>query len=187
MKILLIILTLFLLSCSSAKKDEAIQAPLPNDIQLDGKKLMMQGQGFRIGRKFGFTAKVYKVGIYTDKKYDSASELLNSPSVKHLYMRFTYTITKGQLVEGWEKAYKYSCIKQCKETRVYLNQFIEASTGMKIGDIMEITFKKEGVLLNIHKSGQVFIKSPDFSYNLLAIFIGPKVLDESFKKDLMSL
>ncbi|MCB9026625.1 MAG: chalcone isomerase family protein [Bdellovibrionaceae bacterium] len=184
---ILTVFSLLILSCGSAQKKMAIEEPLPETINVDGKNLIMQGQGFRIGSKMGFTAKVYKIGFYTDKKYKSAEEILNSPETKHMYLRFTYTITKGQLVEGWQKAYEHSCQKNCKITESSFRQFLDALTGMKIGDIMEITYKKDGVELRNPKgeNSKVFISSPDFSYNLLSVYIGPKVLDEKFKQSLL--
>lgn len=180
---------MFITSCSSSQKKMAIEDPLPGSVQVDGKKLIMQGQGFRIGSKMGFTAKVYKIGLYTDKKYSNAEEILNSEIPKHTYMRFTYTITKGQLIEGWQKAYEHSCQRNCQDSVKYFGEFLDASTGMKIGETMEISYKKDGVEIYIPKSekGRVFIASPDFSYNLLSVFIGPKVLDEKFKQSLLNL
>ncbi|MCB0391334.1 MAG: chalcone isomerase family protein [Bdellovibrionales bacterium] len=182
---ILLFLSLILMSCGSTQKKQAIEEPLPVTVKVGQQELVKQGEGFRIGSKMGFTAKVYKIGFYTDKKYSNASDILDSNKTKHLYMRFTYTVTKGQLTDGWKKAYEHSCIKKCDETKQYLNQFLEASSGMKIGEVMEITFTDKGLELNIHKIGKVFIASPEFSYNLMAVFIGPKVLDEKFKKDLM--
>ncbi len=185
-QIISVMLSLLLMSCASPEKKAAIKAPMPESQMLSGKKLMLQGWGFRIASKMGITAKVYKAGLYTDKKYESASGILNSPKSKKLLMRFTYTVTKSQLVKGWRKAHKHSCEKNCSESSAALEKFVAAITGMKIAQVMDIVFNKDSVELNIHKnkSGKVVINSAALSHNLLAVFIGKKVISEELKNQL---
>ncbi len=178
---------LVLISCSGASKKEAIEAPLPKAQVIDGRTLNLIGSGFRVASRMGFTAKVYKAGFYAEKNRPSPTELLDSSDIKKLYMRFTYTVNKAPLVEGWEKAYKHSCVKNCLKDMDNFKKFIEFSTAMRVGDLMELIFKPDGVGVKITKDEvfETFIASSEFSYNLLSIFIGEKVLDSEFKKSLL--
>lgn len=180
-------LSLFLISCGGTSKKVDYKAPLPETQTVSGKTLKLKGQGFRVACKFGVCRKIYKIGLYADKKYATAKDVFKSKAPKKLYMRYTYSLSRLKLVDGWKKAYKKSCNKNCDATKAQFKKFLEVNTGMNPGDIMELAFSQKGVDLTIHKDKPqtTHFDSTDLGHNLLSIYLGDKPLQDKLKTALL--
>ena len=174
-----------LMGCGSSQKKEAMDAPLPTSQTLDSESLILNGSGYRIASKFGFTAKVYKAGLYLKSKTTDDAALRDSHEPKWIHMRFVFKATKHQVADGWTKGYEHTCRPDCSSTKGDFLKFKDMLTGMNIGQEMDLIFMKDQLQVRLDGKEVGRIESAKFSEIIFNVFMGPDVLDKKLKDQLL--
>jgi hypothetical protein len=157
--------------------------------QLDvaGHKLVLNGAGLRIKRKFGIGFRVYVAGLYVVQKSSDAKALIASDEPKYLRMVFLRGLGKDTLQEAMEESFKKSCKFECENQTANLKTFLDLMVAVKENSEIKFAFDKESASVEVSgketRSGK--IAGPAFSKNLLAMFIGDEPPTEEFKSALL--
>ena len=153
-------------------------------------ELVLNAQGLRKVRRFGFPIKVYVAGLYLAKKSSDSDAILASKTPKWIVMQFVNNVNGKDLRDGFTKAVKKACTK-CKESLEKLKIMNSKLPSVKDGQRMILGFLPDKVVVEVQGSNASVtdIPSEDFSVDLLRIFLGPlkKVTDKGLRNGLLGL
>jgi hypothetical protein len=141
---------------------------VPDTIEISGKKLTLNGLGVR--KAFGvFT--VYVGALYVEEKSQDAKKIIDHAGVKHLELHFKRYVERKKLVEAWEEGFKKNAVPNYG-FRSDLNILNKAMTGMQEGQTIKLTFLPDKSLIQVDGKEVVTIEGPNFSKQMLSVFLG---------------
>lgn len=169
----------------SAREIEKVN--FADQLDVAGKKLILNGAGLRVKRKLGMNFDVYVAGLYTVAKSDKSTELIASGEPKLLRLVFLRSLDKGTLREAWDEGYKKNCKADCSAGQDQLKAFNDLMVDVKDKSELNIQFDQDSVNVEAKgkesKSGK--ISGEPFRRALLAVFIGDEPPTEDLKKGLL--
>ncbi len=161
----------------------AVEEQIVND---DGTALILNGAGVR--KKFFFS--IYVAGLYLEKPYKNATEVLADTGAKRLIMHFLYDeVGKDKLVEGWNEGFSANHdSKQLEALQSRIDTFNAMfDQAMTEGDLVFFEYLPgKGTKVNIKGADKGIIEGKDFNDALLSIWLGKEPVGYDLRKDLLS-
>jgi hypothetical protein len=175
MKICGLILSLFFVA-SGVRAMEHDKVTMDDEIQVDGKKLHLNGMGTRIVYKFGIPVKVYVAGLYLEQKTDDSKKIIEGPQLRRLVLNFRRSVTRDQASDGWREGFYNNCFIDCDKSKAqFSKEFLPYLTSLSQGQIQTLTFYPDRVEYILDKEKPRILKGADFAKNLMAEFFGKKM------------
>ena len=153
---------------------------LPDEIQLQGKTLQLNGAGIRT--KFFFD--IYVGGLYLEQHAGSAKAVFADRGVKRVTMNFLYgKVDREKLTDGWDEGFeKNQSRQQMQALHARLDQFNALFTDARRGDAVVFDFLADGSThVSINGTEKGVIQGADFQQALLAVWLGRKPADSDLK------
>jgi hypothetical protein len=143
----------------------------PDQAQVDGSNLVLNGLGLR--QATAFKVNVYVAALYVAKSSTDANALMTSSAPSELILQFVRNVGADDLRKGWSEGFE----KNSKDQLPALKDRIATLNGW-MGDVKtgeRLTFiHKPGTGLQVDVNGAVkgTIKGDDFAKAFLAIWLG---------------
>ena len=154
-----------------AQGKECKGVTFPDQAQVEGSTLALNGLGLR--QATAFKVNVYVAALYVAKTSSDANALLGANAPSELILQFVRNVGADDLRKGWSEGFE----KNAKEQLPALKERIATLNGwmadVKTGD--RLTFiHKPGTGLQVDVNGAVkgTIKGDDFAKAFLAIWLG---------------
>jgi hypothetical protein len=170
-RILLSALVAAALGAGVAQGKECKGVNFPDQAQVDGTNLTLNGLGLR--QATAFKVNVYVAALYVAKTSSDPTALLGANTPAELILQFVRNVGADDLRKGWSEGFEKNSSAQLpalKERIATLNGWM---TDVKTGD--KLTFiRKPGVGLDVNVNGAAkgTIKGDDFAKAFLAIWLG---------------
>jgi hypothetical protein len=159
------------LVAGAASGKECKGVNFPDQAQVEGSKLMLNGLGLR--QATAFKVNVYVAALYVEKTSTDAKSLLGSNAPSELILEFVRNVGADDLRKGWSEGFE----KNSKDQLAALKDRIAMLNGwmpdVKTGE--RLTFiHKPGTGLQVDVNGAVkgTIKGDDFARAFLSIWLG---------------
>lgn len=177
--------TLALTSAANAATIEKVD--FPDEINVDGQKLVLNGGGLRKKKKFFKLWDVYVGALYIPAKSNDAKAILASPSLKVIEMVYVRSIDKETLQEGWEESFKKVCGKDCDALKDQLKAFNDSMVDVKDRSRLRLTFKKSSVDIDLKakENKTAMVDGEAFRKVLLEMFLGENTTAPELKPKLL--
>ncbi len=180
----LLFLTVLLLLPALSAAVEIEGVTLPDSIQLQGKRLQLNGAGIR--SKFFFD--IYVGGLYLEQPASSAKAILAATGNKRITMNILYgEVDRERLTNGWETGFrKNQSGPQMQHLQDRLNSFNAFFVTAHRGDAIVFDLLSDGSThVSINGSEKGVIEGADFQQALLAVWLGKKPADSDLKKAML--
>ena len=178
--------TLLALSATSlAHAVEVDGLKLPDELMLEGKRLIVNGAGTRL---YSFLrVKVYSAALYAPAKSSDAAALLNANYPRAVVIKMRTAVKKDDTVKAWEHFLGENCKSPCNLQEASKVQFLQSLAGLKDGDEEHYLFTSEG--LELKRNGQAVNKITDvvLAKTVLAGWIGSYPTTAELKDKLLGL
>ncbi len=183
MKQLLLIALLFISSTTYCATRDGVT--LPDSININGEKLLLNGLGTR--KATWFKVKVYVGGLYLKKKSTNAKIVMQQPFPKFINMHFVRDVDKDKLVGGWNDAYEAALNKeQLKKLKPLLEKFNATMHDIKEGEEIHLTFLNDGIKVKFANKAEQFIPGKTIAAAIFSVwFVNPG--DEGLRDGLLGL
>ena len=143
----------------------------PDQVQVDGSSLTLNGLGLR--QATAFKVNVYVAALYVAKTSADANALLGSNMPSELVLQFVRDVGANDLRKGWDEGFAENSSAQLpalKERIAMLNGWM---ADMKSGQRLAFIHKPgAGVQVDVNGTVKGTIKGDDFAKALLAIWLG---------------
>ena len=157
---------------------------LPEEIQVEGKALQLNGAGVRT--KFFFD--IYVGALYLPRPTTQARQAIEGPDPKRVSMHFLYSeVDRKKLVNGWKEGFEKNQDRAALEKlRERLRRFNSLFGDAHEGDLLLFNFLTDGsteIILNGENKGR--IEGKDFQQALLAVWLGREPADKGLRKAML--
>lgn len=170
-RILLAALVIAALGVSAAQGKECKGVSFPDQAQVDGNALALNGLGLRLAT--AFKVNVYVAALYVAKTSSDPNALLGANAPSELILQFVRNVGADDIRKGWSEGFE----KNSKAELPALKERIDTLNGW-MADVkngQRLTFiRKPGAGLQVDVNGAVkgTIKGDDFAKAFLAIWLG---------------
>lgn len=187
---LIMALCVWTLALGSAVNAATIEkVDFPDEINVDGQKLVLNGGGLRKKKKFFKLWDVYVGALYIPAKSSDAKAILASPAPKVIEMVYVRSIDKETLQEGWEESFKQVCAQDCDSLKDQLKAFNDSMADVKDRSRLRLTFKKSSVDIDLKakENKTSMVDGEGFRRVLLDMFLGENSPAPELRKKLLGL
>jgi hypothetical protein len=161
---------------------------MPDQIQVGGKSLVLNGLGMRMATMF--KVNVYVGALYSEKKTSDAGSLLASSDLKRVEMAFVRGVGAGKIRDAWDDCLKENCSStpamNCDRFKAPFNELKTKIVDMNDGDHMAFDIYPNKVDVWMKGSAAGSIQADGFSTQLLKCWLGHPPNDE-LKKGMLGL
>ena len=175
---------LLLLSPVSSSADVTVSGvTFPETAKVGETELVLNGIGTR--KATFFKVHVYVAALYVPSKSSDPSAHLSSDQPMHLVMEFVRSVGEDKLTDGWEAGLEKNS-KNFASLKDPLAKFNAQMKDVEEGDKIKITFfPGEKVVASVGSGAEFEIAHPQFSKDLLAVWLGPEPPNSDLKEGLL--
>jgi hypothetical protein len=180
--VLVSVMTMFGIGAAHGKECQGVN--FPEQVQLDGGTLMLNGLGLR--QATILKVNVYVAALYVAKVSSDAHALLVSNTPKELILHFVHNVGDDDLKKGWEEGFAHNAKEQLAALQARIEQLKGWMADMQSGQRLAF-IHKPGAGLQVEVKGTVrgTIPGDDFATAFLSIWLGAHPPNPGLKSGLL--
>jgi len=159
------------------------RSPAQGWIQIDGHKLILNGQGTHSV----FVFKVYDISLFLEKRSSDAAALLSSSDRKVILLKFLRDVSGDQLRSALSDGFNENCDNRCSQLKGNLDEINSKIPDFKEGDSLMLEFLPSQLILESARGSRIQLANSSLNRILLSIWIGSDPPSDSLKKSLLGL
>jgi hypothetical protein len=160
-----------LLFVHAAHAGELAGVTLPDQSEVDGKALVLNGLGLREATVL--MVDVYVAGLYLESKSSDPVAILSSERPKRLVMSFVRSVGKEKLADAWTEGFQKNAGADAAEVAPGLATLNAAMADVKKGDVIALTYVPAGgTTVSIKGHDVATIPGAAFQKVLFSIWLG---------------
>ena len=183
--IVFIVLALLVLPASSLFAGSLKGVSMPDAIEVEGQKLVLNGMALR--KKVIF--KVYVAGLYLLQKETNGEKILESDTMRRTVMHFVRSVGAGKINDGWIDGLKANTPNASAELKKQFDTLCSLMEDVEDKDQIVFTYiPAKGTEVKVKGKIKGTLEGKPFADALYSCWIGPKPgPGESFKEDLLGI
>lgn len=143
----------------------------PEQIQVDGISLALNGLGLRLATVF--KVRVYVAALYAPKPSSDAATILGTDVAKQMVLHFVRNVGVDDLRKGWTEGFEKNANGALPALKDRIATFNSWMDDMKTDQRVILTYTPgAGVEVNVNRAAKGTIKGDDFAKALFAIWLG---------------
>jgi hypothetical protein len=156
----------------------------PEQVQLDGGTLTLNGLGLR--QATILKVNVYVAALYVAKVSTDPHALLGSNTPKKLILHFVHNVSDDDLKKGWEEGFEHNAKAQLAALKERIEQLKVWMADMQSGQRLTFVHKPgAGLQVDVHGTVKGTIPGDDFATAFLSIWLGPHPPNPNLKSGLL--
>ncbi len=156
---------------------------MPDTMSVAGKSLTLNGLGMRLATFL--KVKVYVGGLYLETPSKNAEEILASPQLKHVEMKFLRDVAASKMSGAWNESLEKNCKTGCDALKPLVEKLNATMADMKEGDTMSFSILPDGVEATVKGQKKDKIVSAELSKLLLTTWLGPNPPNDEIKDGML--
>ena len=170
-RILLPALVIAMLGAGVAQGKECKGVNFPDQAQVEGTNLTLNGLGLR--QATAFKVNVYVAALYVAKTSNDANALLGANAPSQLILQFVRNVGADDLRKGWSEGFEKNSKDQLPALKDRIATLNGWMTDVKTGERLTFASKPgAGVTVNVNGVVKGAVKGDDFAKAFLAIWLG---------------
>jgi hypothetical protein len=170
-RILLPAFVVVALGASIAHGKECKGVNFPDQAQVEGSNLTLNGLGLR--QATAFKVNVYVAALYVAKTSSDPNALLGSNAPSELVLQFVRNVGADDLRKGWSEGFEKNSKSQLPALKERIDMLNGWMADVKTGERLTFTQKPgAGVSVNVNGTVKGTIRGDDFSKAFLSIWLG---------------
>ena len=185
-KVGLLVALIGMMWCSSlqTRATELAGIELPDQIEVLGKSLFLNGLGIREGGVDRL--RVYVAGLYLEKKTKNHRRVLRSKKAKRLVLKFLISVQIRSILDAWEEGFQKQAGDKMALFRDRVDQLKDWMVPVSRGDSYEFTYKpNKGIEVVVKGKKMGFIPGDDFAKAFFSIWLGNPPLNYRLRNHLV--
>ena len=156
----------------------------PDQAQVEGSNLTLNGLGLR--QATAFKVNVYVAALYVGKTSSDPNALLGANAPSELILQFVRNVGADDLRKGWSEGFEKNSKDQLPALKDRIAMLNGWMTDVKTGERLTFTQKPgAGVSVNVNGTVKGTIKGDDFSKAFLSIWLGADPPNPEIKAGLL--
>ncbi len=176
------LVTLLLLAAAPAAAATRAGVTLPDQVEVAGKTLQLNGLGVREATVLDVD--VYVAGLYVTEKSGDPAKLLGSDQPWRLTMKFVRDVERGKMTEAFDEGFEKNDAGPALAAR--LDKLKGMMTDVKEGDTIVLTYEPgKGTTVSVGGGVKGTVEGADFAKAVLTIWLGPHPPNGGLKSGLL--
>lgn len=172
------------IAAGSANAAEKAGVKLPDQVQVAGKQLALNGMGLRVATIL--KVHVYVAGLYLEQPSSDANAIVTSDEMKVMILHFVRHVGRDDIIKAWHEGFANSAIVPAVKIQSQIAQLDSWTTGFSDGDNLTFTYVPgAGVAVDLNGARKGVIEGKDFAHALFAIWLGPHARMADLKAGLL--
>jgi len=143
----------------------------PDQVQVDGGNLVLNGLGLRQATML--KVNVYVAALYVTKASSDPSAILADTAPKEITMQFVRDVGADDIRKGWSEGFEKNAKAELGALKDRIATFNSWMADMKTGQRLTFVYKPgTGVEVNVNGAAKGTTKGDDFAKALFAIWLG---------------
>lgn len=179
----ILIVVASLLATAPAGAAECVGIAFPDQLELDGKALTLNGLGLREATLL--KVDVYVAGLYLERKSSDPATILGTEQSLRFAMQFVRDVERDDIVEAFEDGYESAAenLDALRDRIATLNGWMPSIAE---GDRMAFTYRPgKGLEIQVGETIKGTIPGADFARATLAIWLGDEPPNPEIKTGLL--
>jgi len=172
---------LVLLVAAAARAREVSGVDVPDTVDVAGKTLNLNGAALRT--RFFF--RVYVIGLYLERPATSADAVVDGRGVRHVALHILRALDAAEIASAIGEAFERNSADHMPALRERLERFKKMFPSVQPGDVIELSVEPGTTVVGANGKQLGTIEGDDFGSALLAVWLGPKPVDETIKAALV--
>lgn len=172
-----------LLAAVPAAAAECVGVAFPDQLEVDGKVLVLNGLGLREATMLKID--VYVAGLYLERKSGDPATILGTEQTLRFAMRFVRDVEREDIVEAFTEGYENAAdnLDALGDRIATLNRWMPSVAD---GDRLAFTYRPgKGLEVQVGDTVRGTIPGPDFARATLAIWLGDEPPNPGIKTGLL--
>jgi hypothetical protein len=158
------------LATGTAHAKECKGVNFPDQAQVEGSTLVLNGLGLR--QATAFKVNVYVAALYLPKASNDGNAIAGSSAPKELVLQFVRDVGADDLRKGWTEGFEKNAKGEAAALKDRIATFNGWMADMKTGQRITLVHKSVGLDVNVNGAAKGTIKGDDFAKALFAIWLG---------------
>jgi hypothetical protein len=181
---LLVIALVAALSAGVVQGKECKGVSFPDQVQVDGSNLALNGLGLRQATML--KVNVYVAALYIAKTSSDPNAILGSNAPSELALQFVRDVGGGDIAKGWSEGFEKNSKSQLPALKDRIAMLNGWMSDVKSGQRMTFVVKPDaGVQVDVNGTVKGTIKGDDFAKAFLSIWLGPEPPNPEIKAGLL--
>jgi Chalcone isomerase-like len=177
-------ITVAALSVGAADGKDCKSVTFPEQIQVDGSSLVLNGLGLR--QATAFKVSVYVAALYVAKTSSDANVLLHAATPSELVLQFVRNVGADDLRKGWSEGFEKNAKAQLPSLKDRIATLNGWMSDVKTGERLTFIHKPgTGIQVDVNGTVKGIIKGDDFAEAFLAIWLGADPPNAEIKSGLL--
>lgn len=170
------------LGMARAQAREVSGVTMPEEVNVAGEKLRLNGMGVR--REMIFF-KGYVIALYLEKPTTDAQIAIQADEAKRIVITMLRNVSREMFVQAIESGIMRNSGSEMPALRARLDLLEQAVPDLKKADVVDLTWVP-GVGTLVRGQGRnMTIPGKDFADALFAVWLGPKPVEAPLKRELL--
>jgi len=180
--VLVSVITMFGIGVAHGKDCQGVN--FPEQMQLDGSTLKLNGLGLR--QATFLKVNVYVAALYVANVSSDPQALLGSNTPKELSLHFLHNASDDDLKKAWEEGFEHNAKAQLPALHERIETLKSWMADMKSGQQLAFTHTPgAGIEVDVNGAVQGTVEGDDFARAFLAIWLGAKPPNPALKAGLL--
>jgi hypothetical protein len=169
---------------SEARAAECVGVSMPDKVTVDGKTLVLNGQGIREATMMKID--VYVAGLYVSKKSKNGAAIAKKDAHKRLVLKFVRDVDRDKIAEAYQEGFKAAAGKNYGSLKAKMKKLNSWMTDASDGDEHTYTYiPGEGLTVEINGKKKGTISGNDFKDAFFRIWLGKNPPNSGLKRGLL--
>jgi len=164
-----------------AKQCEGVT--MPDQVSVDGKKLVLNGLGVREATVFNVN--VYVAGLYLEKRSTDGPRIAAAEESKRIDLAFVREVSQQDMTEAIHKGFEKSAGADFAKLKPRVEKFKSLLPEFKVGDRLSLTYRPGSGLGVVAPGKKGNVEGADFARALFMIWLGAHPPNEGLKRGLL--
>jgi len=185
MKVAILLLTMIaVLGTGGVQAKECSGVNFPDQMQVDGTALALNGLGLR--QATFLKVNVYVAALYVAKTSSDPNAILGANAPTELVLQFVRDVGADDIRKGWEEGFAKNSKAQLPALKDRIATLNGWMTDMKSGQRLAFVHKPgAGIQVNVNGAVKGTIPGDDFAKAFLSIWLGPEPPNPEIKTGLL--
>ena len=145
---------------------------MPNEIEKDGEKFILNGIGLRLSRFLAFKIKVYAAGLYLTKKSPDPETIISDDQPRHIELHFLRDVNQNKIRNAMQKSFERNAGELIDTLKVRIEAFKDAMTDLKTGQTLTFSYLPgKGTTVTLEGVKKAIIEGADFASALFSLWL----------------
>lgn len=166
---------------AEAKRCETVT--MPDELSVDGKKLLLNGMGVREATVFNVN--VYVAGLYLEKRSSDGARIAAADETRRMDLAFVRDVSREDMTEAIHKGFEKSAGAEFAKLKPRVDKFKALLPEFKVGDKLSLVYRPGAGLSVVAPGKKGTIEGADFARALFLIWLGAHPPNEGLKRGLL--